>query len=58
MSASMLKLNPGKIEFIIFGSAAQLKRLAYLHVMIFGKLLHPSAFVKNLVSGLMLFFLC
>ena len=49
MSSSMLKLNPEKTEFIIFGSHAQLKKLdSYLPVRIFGKLLHPSAVVKNL----------
>ena len=49
MSLSMLKLNPEKIpEFIIFGCHVQLKKLdSYLPVMIFGKLLYPSA-VKNL----------
>ena len=49
MSTSRLKLNPGKLEFIIFGSNAQLKKLdSYLPVRIFHKLLHPSAVVKNL----------
>ena len=49
MSSSMLKLNPEKTKFIIFGSHAQLKKLdSYLPVRIFGKLLHPSAVVKNL----------
>ena len=49
MSSSMLKLNPEKSEFIIFGSDAQLKKLdSHLPVRIFGKLLHPSAVVKNL----------
>ena len=48
MSSSMLKLNPDKTEFIIFGSHAQLKKLdSHLPVRIFGKLLHPSAVVKN-----------
>ena len=49
MSSSMLKLNPEKTEVIIFGSHAQLKKLdSHLFVRIFGKLLHPSAVVKNL----------
>ena len=49
MSSSMPKLNPQKSEFIRFGSHAQLKKLgSHLPVMIFGKLLHPSAVVKNL----------
>ena len=49
MSPRMLKLNPEKTVFIIFGSHAQLKKLdSYLPVRIFGKLLHPSAVVKNL----------
>ena len=48
MSSSMLK-PPQKTEFIIFGSHAQLKKLdSDLPVRIFGKLLHPSAVVKNL----------
>ena len=49
MSSSMLKLNPEKTEFIIFGSHAQLKKLdSYFLVRIFDILLHPSAVVKNL----------
>ena len=49
MLSSMLKLNPEKTDFIIFGSHAQLKKLdSHLPVRIFGKLLHPSAVVKNL----------
>ena len=49
MLSSMLKLNPEKTEFIIFGSHAQLTKLdSHLPVRIFGKLLHPSAVVKNL----------
>ena len=53
VSSSMLKLNPEKTEFIIFGSHAQLKKLdSYLPVRIFGKLLHPSAVVKNLAGYL------
>ena len=48
--SSMLKLNPEKKQFIIFGFHAQLKKLdSYLPVWIFGKLLHPSTVVKNLV---------
>ena len=47
MLSSMLKLNPEKTEFIIFGT--QLKKLgSHLPVRIFGKVLHPSAVVKNL----------
>ena len=35
--SSVLKLNPEKTEFIIFGSHAQLKKLdSYLPVRIFG----------------------
>ena len=50
MLSSMLKLNPEKTEFIIFGSHAQLKQLdSHLPVRIFGKFLHQSAVVKNLV---------
>ena len=53
MSSSMLKLNPDKTEFIIFGSHAQLKKLdPYLPVRIFGNFMHPAVVVKNL--GLML----
>ena len=49
MSSTMLKLHPQKTEFIIFGSHAQLKKIdSHLPVRIFGKLLHPSAVVKNL----------
>ena len=45
----MLKLNPPKTEFIIFGSHTQLKKADFhLPVRIFGKFLHPSAVVKNL----------
>ena len=48
MSPSMLKLNPDKTEFIIFGSHAQLKKLdPYLPVKIFGNFMHPAV-VKNL----------
>ena len=49
MSSSMLKLNPPKTEFIIFGSNAQLKKLDYhFPVRIVGILSHPPAVVKNL----------
>ena len=49
MSSSMLKLNPDKTEFIIFGSHAQLKKLdPYLPVRIFGNFMHPAVVVKNL----------
>ena len=49
MLLSMLKLNPEKTELIIFGSHVQLRKLdSFLPVRIFGKLLHPSAVVKNL----------
>ena len=45
----MLKINPQKTEFIIFGSHTQLKKLdSNLPVRIFGKLLDPSDVVKNL----------
>ena len=45
----MLKLNPDKTEFIIFGSHAQLKKLyPYLPVRIFGNFMHPTVVVKNL----------
>ena len=44
----MLKLNPHKTEFIIFGSHAQLKKLdPYLPVRIFGNFMHPAVVVKN-----------
>ena len=49
MSSSMLILNPDKIEFIIFGSNAQLKKLdPYLPVRIFDNFMHPPFVVKNL----------
>ena len=45
----MLKLNPDKTEFIIFGSHAQLQKLdPYLLVSIFGNFMHPAVVVKNL----------
>ena len=47
--SSMLKFNPEKMEFIIFGSHGKLKKLySHLHVRRFGKLMHPSVVVKNL----------
>ena len=49
MSSSILKLNPGKTELIIFGSYDQLKKLdMYLPVRIFGNSMHPIVVVKNL----------
>ena len=49
MSSSMLKLNPNKIEFIIFGSHAQFKKLeCHLPVRLFGNFMHPAVVVKNL----------
>ena len=49
MLSSMLKLNPDKTEFIIFGSHAQLKKLdPYLPVRIFGNFMHPAVVVMNL----------
>ena len=43
-------MDPEKTALIIFGSHDQLKNLdSYLPIRIFGKLLHPSAVVKNLV---------
>ena len=49
MSSSMLKLNPYKTEFIIFGSQAQLKKFdPYFPVRIFGNFMHPAVVVKNL----------
>ena len=48
MSSSMLKLNPDKTEFIIFGSHVQLKKLdPYLKVRIFGNFIHPAVVVKS-----------
>ena len=47
--SSMLKLNPDKRQFIIFGFHAQLKKLdPYLLVRIFGDFMHPAVVVKNL----------
>ena len=48
MLSSMLKLNPDKTEFIIFGSHAQLKKLdPYLPFRIFVNFMHPAV-VTNL----------
>ena len=45
----MLKLNPDKTEFILFGSHAQLKKLdPYLPARIFDNFMHPAVVVKNL----------
>ena len=44
----MLKLNPDKTEFIIFGSHAQLKKLdPYIPVRIFDNFMHSEVVVKN-----------
>ena len=49
MSSSMVKLNPGRIELIIFGSHAQLKKLyPYLHVRIFDNSMYSAVVVKNI----------
>ena len=49
MSSSMLKLNPDKTEFIIFGSHAHLKKFdPYLPVRIFGNFMHPTVVLKKL----------
>ena len=46
MSLGKLKLNP---EFIVFGSKAQCQKISsHFLVSIFGNLLHPADFVKNL----------
>ena len=45
-SSNMLKLKREKTELVKFGSHAQLKKA--LCFRIFGKLLHPSAVVRNL----------
>ena len=45
----MLKLNPNKTEFFIFGSHAQLKKLdLHLLVRIFGNFMHLVVIIKNL----------
>ena len=57
MSASKLKLNPDKTEFIVFGSKRQSDILSvHFPSTILGSPLCPSESVKNLVSGLMLIF--
>ena len=49
MSASKLKLNPDKTEFIIFGSKKQRERLnACFPIDILGNPLHPTKSVWNL----------
>ena len=50
MSASKLKLNPDKTEFILFDSKKQRERLnACFPIDILGNLLHPTESVRNLV---------
>ena len=50
MSASKLKLNPDKIEFILFGSQKQRERLnVCFPIDILGNPLHPTKSVRNLV---------
>ena len=49
MSASKLKLNPDKTEFILFGSKKQRERLnACFPIDILGSPLHPTESVRNL----------
>ena len=49
MSASKLKLNPDKTEFILFGCKKQRKRLnAGFPINILGNPLHPTESVRNL----------
>ena len=49
MSLSKLKLNPGKTEFIVFGSKAQRQKISsHFPVSILGSLLHPVDSVRNL----------
>ena len=49
MSLSKLKLNPGKTEFIVFGSKSQHQKISSLFpVSILGSLLHPVDSVRNL----------
>ena len=49
MSASKLKLNPDKTEFILFGSKKQRERLnACFPIDILGNPLHPTKSVRNL----------
>ena len=48
MSLSKLKLNPGKTEFIVFGSKAQRQKISSnFPVSILGSLLHPVDSVRN-----------
>ena len=50
MSASKLKLNPDKTEFILFGSKIQRERLnASFPIDILGNPLPPTESVRNLV---------
>ena len=49
MSSSMVILNPDRLDFIIFGSHAKLKKVdSHLPGKIFGKFMHPSVTVKTL----------
>ena len=49
MASSLLKLNPDKTKFSIFGSHAQLKKLdPYCKVRIFGNSILPAVVVKSL----------
>ena len=49
MLASKVKLNPDKMEFILFGSKKQRERLnACFPIDILGNLLHPTESVRNL----------
>ena len=49
MSASKLKLNPDKTEFILFGSKKQRERLnVCFPIDILGNPLHPTESVRNL----------
>ena len=49
MSASKLKLNPDKTEFIVFGSKKHRERLnACFPIDILGNSLHPTKCVRNL----------
>ena len=51
MSASKLKLNPDKTEFILFASNKQRERLnACFPINILGNPLHPTESVRNLVA--------
>ena len=49
MSASKLKLNPDKTEFIVFDSKSQREKLkGYFPSTILGSPLYPAEWVKNL----------